>query len=260
MAEIVYLMYHEIKCPDRDLCQSAPGAIRYAVTESNFYEQLALLKARGFRALSVSGALVSADCGPSVAITFDDGCETDLTVGVPALERFGFSATFYIVSGYIGQRGYLSGAQLRQLSDRGFEVGCHSRTHANLTMLDAAGLHEEVAVAKAEIEQLIGRKVRHFSCPGGFWSQRVARVAANAGFVTLATSRVGSNSPHTDRYRLARVAMYRNVTLARFEQICAGKGIFSRRSAQSFLDGAKMVLGDSFYGRVRTMILSAKNR
>jgi peptidoglycan/xylan/chitin deacetylase (PgdA/CDA1 family) len=259
MAEIVYLMYHEIKRPDRDLCQSAPGAIRYAVTEINFCEQLALLNVRGFRALSVSGALVSADCGPSVAITFDDGCETDLTVGVPALERFGFSAKFYIVSGWIGRPGYLSGTQLRELSDRGFEVGCHSRTHANLSTLDAAGLYEEVAVAKAEIEEIVGRKVEDFSCPGGFWSQRVARVAATAGFVTVATSRIASNSPSTDRYRLARVAMYRNVALAQFEQICAGKGIFLRRNAQSFLDGAKMLLGDSFYRRVRTMMLSAKN-
>lgn len=260
MARTVYLMYHEIKRPDRDLCQNAPGASRYAVTESNFCEQLALLNARGFRALSVSGAIVSADRGPSVAMTFDDGCETDLTAVAPALEKFGFHATFYIVSGWVGRPGYLSGAQLRELSDRGFEVGCHSRTHANLSALDAAGLYEEVAVAKADLERLIGREVKHFSCPGGYWSGRVARVAANAGFVTVATSRIGSNSRSTDRYRLARVAMYRSVTLPQFGQICAGKGILLRRSAQSFLDGAKKLLGDSFYRRVRTTMLSAKNR
>jgi len=71
---------------------------------------------------------------------------------------------------------------------------------------------------------------------------------------------VGCNSDGVDPYRLARIAMYRDVTLPQFEKICRGKGILARRSVQSFLNGAKMLFGDSTYRRIRTTILSAKVR
>jgi peptidoglycan/xylan/chitin deacetylase (PgdA/CDA1 family) len=193
---------------------------------------------------------------PSVVITFDDGCETDLTVAVPALQEFGFHAIFYVVSGFFGRPGYLSARQVREISARGFEVGCHSRTHANLCKLDPKRLHEEVAIAKADIEQAIGREVRHFSCPGGFWSPQIAETVCSAGFASLATSRIGLNSSLSDPYQLARIAMYRGVDLAQFDKICRGSGLFLRRGVQSLLKGAKALLGDSRYLRVRSRILT----
>ncbi len=253
-------MYHELKRSNRELCSGAPGYIRYAVAERDFHCQLDLLKSRGFQAVNVSQAFALGDCKSSVVITFDDGCETDLAVAVPALRQSGFNATFYVVSGFVGKSGYLSAPQLRGIVDQGFEIGCHSRTHVNLTHLDAAGLQAEIVVAKAELEAIIGCRVKHFSCPGGFWSRRAAQVASDAGFVTMATSRIGGNSASTDPYRLARVAMYRDVTLPQFEKICFGKGILGRRSIQSFLNGAKMLVGESAYRRIRTTILNAKVR
>src|SRR5262249_26074061 len=140
--------------------------------------QLARLRAGGFRGLSVGEALAGgAGEGPEVVLTFDDGCETDLVTAAPLLEEAGFRATFYVVTGFVGRPGYLGAAQLCELAGRGFEVGCHSQTHAYLPDLDEAGLDEEVAGAKGRLEQLLGRRVEHFSCPGGRWSRRVAAAA-----------------------------------------------------------------------------------
>lgn len=258
MPRIICLMYHEIKRSGRPLCLSAPAYARYAVRENEFYKQLSFLNAKCLGAQNVSQAFLSSDHCSSVVLTFDDGCETDLTVAAPALERLGFNATFYTVSGFIGQPGYMSRTQLRLLSDRGFEIGCHSRTHANLATLHTENLGREIVTAKAEIENIIGREVKHFSCPGGYWSREIVEVCIKAGFVTIATSRVGFNSRSTDRYRLSRIPILRSVTLSRFERICRGKGIFFGRGIQIVLGGVKVLVGDSFYRRVRTAIFTRR--
>jgi len=40
-------------------------------------------------------------------------------------------------------------------------------THAYLTDLDDRGLQREIADAKAQLEEILGKTVEHFSCPGG---------------------------------------------------------------------------------------------
>src|SRR5215472_9418048 len=112
---IVYLMYHELELPRRPLCQSEPGYVRYIVHESNFREQIQALKTMAYRGLSVPEAL-SGSSRPAVAITFDDGCETDLLAAAPLLKEAGFGATFYITVGFMGKPGYLTAKQLRELS------------------------------------------------------------------------------------------------------------------------------------------------
>ncbi|MDP9160200.1 MAG: hypothetical protein M3O09_08215, partial [Acidobacteriota bacterium] len=79
---IVYLMYHELEVPQRPLCQSELGYVRYIVRESSFRAQMQRLPKMGYRGLSVPEALTSSTT-PAVAITFDDGCETDLLVAAP---------------------------------------------------------------------------------------------------------------------------------------------------------------------------------
>ena len=71
----VCLMYHEIELPGRDLCDSDPGYAKYAVSLGNFRDQMQFLKDSGTPGISVSHML--SNPGNGVALTFDDGCETD---------------------------------------------------------------------------------------------------------------------------------------------------------------------------------------
>ncbi|MGA2255620.1 MAG: polysaccharide deacetylase family protein, partial [Thermoguttaceae bacterium] len=192
----VYLMYHEIELPGRSMCQSEPGYVRYVVKESAFHDQLTWLKDHGWQGLSVGQALET-ERTQDVALTFDDGCETDLLTAAPLLRQLLYNATFYITVGFLGNRGFLSRAQLRELTDQGFEIGCHSMTHAYLSDLGAKELHYEIADSKQALEQITGRPVEHFSCPGGRLNSRVVEVAREAGYRSLATSRMVGNSPRT---------------------------------------------------------------
>jgi hypothetical protein len=251
---IVFLMYHELEIPGRDLCQAAPGYARYVLPGGVFRAQMNHLKDQGWHGLSVSQALAFPP-GPNVAITFDDGCETDLLQAAPILRQAGFSATFFITCGRLGTAGYLSTSQLRELSAQGFEIGCHSMTHPYLTELDEAGLRYEICEAKSQLEQIVGSPVNHFSCPGGRYDHRVRSMARSAGYRTLATSDIRANSPRTDVFSLGRVAMLRNFPLSTFAAICECR-LLSRMRAQSMLrETARRILGNTLYDSVRDSLL-----
>jgi peptidoglycan/xylan/chitin deacetylase (PgdA/CDA1 family) len=252
----LFLMYHELEVPGRPLCREEKGYVRYVIPAATFRRQLEQLRGLRLRGVSVGEALAAtADPQPRVAVTFDDGSETDLLVAAPLLREFGFTATFYVVAGFVGRCGYLSESQLRELADAGLEVGCHSMSHAFLTDLDAAGLRVEVAEAKERLEQMLGRPVEHFSCPGGRWSPRVARAARDAGFRSVATSRIGKNAAHTDPFNLARVAVQRGTSAASLDRLCRGRGLWRLWLRNHCLAAAKGLLGNRFYDRFRAAVL-----
>jgi len=250
---IVFLMYHELEMPGRNLCETEPGYARYVLKEADFRAQVAYLKEDGWQGLSVGQALAFPD-GRNVAVTFDDGSETDLLVAAPILRRAGFNATFFITCGRLGTPGYLSHAQLKELS-QGFEIGCHSMTHPYLTDLDDNGLRREISDAKLQLEQIIGKPVEHFSCPGGRCDERVVAVARAAGDRTLATSRIQANSVSTDAFALGRVAVLRDLSLGAFSGICEGTSLSRMRAQSTLRQAAKQILGNSFYDRVRATLL-----
>jgi peptidoglycan/xylan/chitin deacetylase (PgdA/CDA1 family) len=251
---IVFLMYHELELPGRRICQDEPGYARYVLPDSEFRAQLEYLKQNAWQGLSVGQALAFPE-GPSVAITFDDGCETDLLTAAPILRQAGFQATFFITSGKLGQPGYLSPAQLKDLSLQGFEIGCHSMTHAYLADLDENGLRREIVDAKKQLEQIIGRSVDHFSCPGGRYDSRVVAMARNTGYRSVCTSRIQANSKTTDAFALGRVAMLRDLPLNAFSGICDGASLPRMRAQSTIREAAKRILGNSIYDRVRAAIL-----
>ena len=249
----VFLMYHELQEPNRRLCQAEPGYVRYVLPSSEFRNQMLSIKKNGRRGVNVSRALGTQP--DSVAITFDDGCETDFITAAPVLQELGFGATFYVTTGFIGKRGYLNQSQLRELCGRGFEIGCHSMTHAYLTDLDQNGVHREVAEAKSQLEQIIGHSVEHFSCPGGRHNPRISEVARRAGYRTVATSRMQANSPSSNRFALGRVPVMRATSLDAFADLCSGHGLWRLHLLVQLRQAIRELLGNSAYDRLRGALL-----
>ena len=251
---VVFLMYHELESPGRPLCQTEPGYVRYILTVSDFRSQMELLKRAGWKGVSV-GEAIGSFADKTVAITFDDGCETDLLDAAPILRQFDFGGTFYVTTGFLGKRGYLSHPQLKELHDLGFEIGCHSMTHAYLTDLNDKDLHREVAEAKSQLEQILGTAVHHFSCPGGRFNRRVQEAAREAGYQTVATSRIQINSRTSDRLALGRVAVLRSTSPATFQELYQGRNFWQMNLKVQIRAAAKKLLGNSAYDRLRSAIL-----
>lgn len=252
---IVFLMYHELELPGRPLVQSEPGYVRYILPESSFRAQIAWLKANHWQGLSVSEAL-QYPSSKSVAITFDDGCETDLLAAAPILKDSGFHATFYVSAGFVGKPGYLSRPQLQELSSAGFEIGCHSMTHAYLNDLEPARLQQEIGDARSRLEDITGRAVEHFSCPGGRYDERALAVAKKSGYRSVANSHSRPNTPSTDPFHLGRVAIMRDTSPDQFSEICDRNALWRIRMGESVRTSARRLLGNRLYDRIREIFLS----
>src|SRR5678816_582674 len=78
-----------------------------------------------------------------VSLTFDDTLSDQYQVG-ELLAAWNMHATFFVNSPRIGQTGYMSLTQVRDLRDRGNEIGGHTLDHLHLTQLDPATAQQQI--------------------------------------------------------------------------------------------------------------------
>ncbi len=86
---------------------------------------------------------------PLIAITFDDGFETDYLQAYPLLKKRKMVATTYITTGLIGKKGHLDWTQVRALREAGWTIGCHTHNHPWLTHLSK----DEIAAEMQEVNR-----------------------------------------------------------------------------------------------------------
>jgi peptidoglycan/xylan/chitin deacetylase (PgdA/CDA1 family) len=165
-----------------------------SLSVSRFRAQLALLRCLGYRSLpprAVADHLRGRTPIPprTVVITFDDGYLDTLTVALPLLLRFGFSATCYVVAGSVGGRSHwtipaplMDWAGLRTWLDAGMEVGSHTLSHRDVTTLNDAALHGEIEASRAKLEDRLGAPIRSFAYPFNRVSARALESVAAAGY------------------------------------------------------------------------------
>ena len=139
------------------------------------------------------------DVAPPFVITVDDGGESYYTTLAGRLERRGWRGHCFVSTDFIGERGFLSRSQIRELAERGHVIGSHSASHpARFNALPFHRIATEWASSRAALEDIIGQRVDVASVPGGYYSPVVARAAFEAGIRVVFTSepitRVGKSS------------------------------------------------------------------
>ena len=73
----------------------------------------------------------------AVSFTFDDGPQSDVDVALPMFEKYGYKATFNIVTNWAnggGNNGMLNWSGVQKLSAAGHEIASHSDSHPSGTM------------------------------------------------------------------------------------------------------------------------------
>ncbi|MGD9497511.1 MAG: polysaccharide deacetylase family protein [Armatimonadota bacterium] len=118
----------------------------------------------------------------AIALTFDDGPHPVMTPWIlDLLDRYGYRATFFLV----GKQAAMYPGLVREIAERGHELGSHSHTHCNLCTLDRLGVEQELVRSRAAIRQACGRMVTLFRPPGGNYDQNVRFAAAATGFTPV---------------------------------------------------------------------------
>ena len=184
-------MYHSISRP-----QSENDAL--CTSPERFEAQMLHLKRHNLRGVSMKElcrAMNARGAKGLVGLTFDDGYEDFLDAAVPTLERLGFSATLFVVAGMLGEENtwehyggsrprlrLLEADGVREVSERGMEVGAHTVSHPRLSGLAPETLAREVGDSRQMLGEILNGPVEGFSYPYGDLDGPAVRAARRAGY------------------------------------------------------------------------------
>lgn len=237
----VILMYHALGHPGET-------ASRYLVPGHAFSRQLAWLKWSRYHVLGLEEFLqyrreYRLPPARSIVLTLDDGYADNQIVGVPLLRRFGFPATIFLISHFLGGKnswdhdGELAGRPLLSVEDTraalaaGMTCGVHTRTHPRLTDVTEDRAWDEIFGARADLEEYLQRAVTTFAYPYGKHDRHLEQVVTRAGFLGACTIVGGKNYPATSPFTLRRVEVFGTDSLIGFALLlCRG----SRRSRHTW--------------------------
>jgi peptidoglycan/xylan/chitin deacetylase (PgdA/CDA1 family) len=171
------LMYHSISSEDES---GLRAYFRTCTAPNVFADQMAYLHSHGFGTCGLGQGLDYLRSGKPTAtkpvvITFDDGYTDFYRQAFPVLSRYGFSATVFLPTAYIGDdprqfkgRDCLTWAEVRELSKYGILFGSHTVTHPRLRELSGQAINEEIVNSKQTIEGKLGCAVNSFAYPFAF--------------------------------------------------------------------------------------------
>jgi glycosyltransferase involved in cell wall biosynthesis/peptidoglycan/xylan/chitin deacetylase (PgdA/CDA1 family) len=215
--QVLVLCYHAIQDQSDD-----PVLARYGVPPRLFADHLALLGRSGYRFITPDHFAAFLDSGAPlprrpVLLTFDDGFADLVDLARDVLRPGGIGALAFVVTGpesgtnewdqAYGARPVrlLSAGERTTLASLGVEIGSHSRSHAEMPLLDASVQASE-AVASADTLAAQGLpRPRFFAYPFGSLDQVSKQAVQDAGYDAAFGCRAGRASRVSDRFDLPRV-------------------------------------------------------
>ncbi len=203
------LMYHYISIPPPDA-----DAVRLdlSVTPQAFDEQMAFLVSNGYHTVRVSDVVDHLLHGAPlpekpIVLTFDDGYADNYKAAFPILEKYGMTATFYVIAKFTEDQrpGYATWDQLREMANAGMEIGSHSIDHLDLRGQSIAFQTNQIAGSKQIIESRLGSAIKTFSYPSGRYDANTIAVLRANGYLGAVTEIQGLQQATDDIFELRRV-------------------------------------------------------
>ena len=194
-APVPILMYHVLAPPP----PGAPYPALY-VKPADFRAQVAWLAAHGYHAVTLRQVYDywrGAHRLPPkpVVLTFDDGYHSDFTVALPTLRARRWPGVLNLEVRNLQPVWGTRPAMVRKLIAAGWEIDAHTMTHPDLTTVDAAQLHYEVAGSRVAIRRRFHQPVDFFCYPSGRYDDAVVAAVRAAGFLGATTTNEGFARP-----------------------------------------------------------------
>ena len=169
--------------------------------------------------------------GRLLHVTFDDAFRS-VDAALPTLERLGVPATVFActdladeglplaipelaaeAAAHPGELSTHPWERLRELTDRGVEIGSHACSHPHLTRLGDDELDRELRESRARLEDELQRPCRFLAYPFGDEDGRVRAAARRAGYD--AAFALPGDVAAPDDFAVPRLGIWRRDTLPR---------------------------------------------
>jgi peptidoglycan/xylan/chitin deacetylase (PgdA/CDA1 family)/nucleoid-associated protein YgaU len=212
------LVYHNMGPEDRG---------RLVIGVKKFEAQMKALRAEGFQSVSISDYLEFTAgrkqlARKSVLITFDDGYRSFIQYARPILKDYGFTATLFVYSDFVGGGG-MSWKELSAMIAQGFDVQAHSKTHSSLRRKEgepqeayAKRIEAELAYPAEQFRKQFGRASDVLAYPYGDTDDELLPFVVKYGYVAAFTVRRQSNPAWAYPLKISRSQVYSEMALKDF--------------------------------------------
>ena len=187
---------------------------------------------------------------PRVAITFDDGYRNVLTQAGPIMARYGFQATVFVPTMWIGRRNgwmeesacdfeIMTAEELGGAGEGSLRIESHGHAHIDMSRSTAREIEYDVRTSVEELEVVLGRRPRYLAYPWGRHSQAARKAVAAAGLEAA----FSIDQPHRGLYAWERVYISPH----------DGLGTFALKTSGRFLSWRRSLLGSSVAALTRPL-------
>ena len=171
--EVPVLCYHHIRSFRPGESERMKG---YEVTPEAFAQQMQILADSGFHTIlpgQLYEYLTHGAALPSrpVMLSYDDTDLEQFTIGESEMKKHGFKGMYFIMTISIGRPRYMNKEQIKQLSDDGNEICCHTWDHHMVTKYHDADWDTQLVKPQRKLEEITGKPIQYFAYPFGLWNQ-----------------------------------------------------------------------------------------
>ena len=233
-------MYHDVYVKDKHESGFKTNSGRYTISEKAFENQIhGILMALSRRGID----------SKYVQFTFDDGGVSFYNVIAPILEKYNLRGVFFIATAYIGQDGFMSETQIKDLARRGHVIGGHSHTHQEyMNLMPKEDLLKDWELCMSILRDKLGISTSYASLPNGFCSNEMLKIVSSTGFTDIYTSEPFEKPKLCDGYTLyGRYGIRDTMTVDYVTGIVMSKKTKTKiKIRKAVLSVAKKVLGKTY--------------
>jgi peptidoglycan/xylan/chitin deacetylase (PgdA/CDA1 family) len=154
-----------------------------------------------------------------IVIIFDDGYQNFYTYAYPILKKYGFKATNFLPTNYIGNKrhsnvewetnmnerknhvNHLIWSEIHEMIDDGFKFESHGVSHRDLTTLSNINeIEYEIFNSKYVIEKNLNIRVKFFCAPYNKYNSEIDKMIMEYGYIGSVAG--GNKHFNTDDYMM----------------------------------------------------------
>lgn len=170
--QVPVLCYHHILTPKSGASENMKT---YSVSPEGFAAQMKLLADSGYHTIlpdQLYNYLAYGKPLPSkpVMLTFDDTDLEQYTLGAAEMKKYGFKGVFFIMTISINRPRYMSKEQIKELSDDGHTIACHTWDHHMVTKYTGEDWDIQLIKPRKTLEEITGKSIEYFAYPFGLWN------------------------------------------------------------------------------------------
>jgi peptidoglycan/xylan/chitin deacetylase (PgdA/CDA1 family) len=218
---IPILLYHSIGNKDS----------RLAVGEEEFEKQINFLAKKGYKTITPKDLFHSSENNKRILITFDDGFKDNLINALPVLKKYGYIATIFISTNYIGGKSefctnkndrefnMLDETDIKNLEENNWNICNHFHSHKNLTELNDQKIIEEFLKARNILRAIIKYQGNAdiISFPRNKYNDNIQKVLKKIGVVMAFAGNRKMYFYGNDIMALPRIEIDKDVNFIKFK-------------------------------------------